>query len=222
MYAPPPEAAPSPAAQRAMTRGPILAVCCLGIILFLIAATIVLALIPVYLPNRGLQAGGTSSVNSFVLNPTSVSSNGKRSASNQPLGNDGLMSQSTTQNTADGISTGLGFSAGSITPSGQGVVATSNSGRKRRGFGLLRSERQSGTQNCYLMGRFRHDHCGACIVRVTVIIITILDFIYGNINGQVVFSVTIDINVIIVIPATLTSSTSTAATAATTTAALAG
>ncbi|CAF1629489.1 unnamed protein product, partial [Didymodactylos carnosus] len=38
---------------------PLIALCCLGILGLLLAATIVLALIPVYLPNRG---GGTVAV----------------------------------------------------------------------------------------------------------------------------------------------------------------
>jgi len=38
--------------RRGFTQGPLLAICCLGIILFLIAASIVLALIPVYIPQK--------------------------------------------------------------------------------------------------------------------------------------------------------------------------
>jgi hypothetical protein len=43
--------------RRGFTQGPILAICCLGIILFLIAATIVLALIPLYIPKKTLTPG---------------------------------------------------------------------------------------------------------------------------------------------------------------------
>ncbi|CAF0838325.1 unnamed protein product [Adineta steineri] len=66
--------APLPAARNRRAGfaagAPILAICCLGFILFLIAATIVLALIPVYLSKR---SGGSSSSMSpryqFVLTP---------------------------------------------------------------------------------------------------------------------------------------------------------
>ncbi|CAF0888848.1 unnamed protein product [Adineta steineri] len=66
--------APLPAARNRRAGfaagAPILAICCLGFILFLIAATIVLALIPVYLSKR---SGGSSSSTTpryqFVLTP---------------------------------------------------------------------------------------------------------------------------------------------------------
>ena len=50
MYAQPVQTvAPATKATRAL---PIAAICCLGLIGFLIATTIVLALIPLYLPNK--------------------------------------------------------------------------------------------------------------------------------------------------------------------------
>lgn len=44
--------------------GPLLAICCLIFVLFLIAATIVLALIPVYLPNKTVST--SNEMNYFI------------------------------------------------------------------------------------------------------------------------------------------------------------
>jgi hypothetical protein len=96
MYSPPPAVVPVTPARRGFTQGPLLAICCLGIILFLIAATIVLALIPLYIPKKTLTPGGTSSSNSFTLTPQR--SGRKRDASNQPLGDDGNLDATATAN----------------------------------------------------------------------------------------------------------------------------
>jgi hypothetical protein len=52
---------------RASNVGPIGLICCFGLLLFLIAASIVLALIPVYLPSHtsGLQSASTRK---FLIN----------------------------------------------------------------------------------------------------------------------------------------------------------
>jgi hypothetical protein len=44
---------------------PIAAICCLGILGFLIAITIVLALIPIYLPSKSVIAANTTSIIRF-------------------------------------------------------------------------------------------------------------------------------------------------------------
>ncbi|CAF4347242.1 unnamed protein product, partial [Adineta steineri] len=71
MYAPLPAAVVRRNRETGFTAGgPILAICCLGFVIFLIAATIVLALIPVYLSKR---SGGSSSSSTprytMIMNP---------------------------------------------------------------------------------------------------------------------------------------------------------
>jgi hypothetical protein len=85
-----------------------------------------------------------------------------------------------------------------------GVVSTGSSSRKRRGFGLFRSERDAGTQRVYLRGRFRHDRCGLCRITVFSLVITVT-FTYGT-TQTVTFTVVIS-TTIISIPATFASTT---------------
>ncbi|CAF1438451.1 unnamed protein product [Adineta steineri] len=68
MYAPVQTAAVRRSRGTALSAGgPILAICCLGFILFLIAATIVLALIPVYLSTRSGSSSSSSSPRYLAL-----------------------------------------------------------------------------------------------------------------------------------------------------------
>ncbi|CAM2714100.1 unnamed protein product [Rotaria socialis] len=61
---------------------PVFALCCLGMILFLIAATIILSLIPVYLMSKTLTPKYTgSSLTKYILFNVNVHSNGKSSRS---------------------------------------------------------------------------------------------------------------------------------------------
>jgi hypothetical protein len=88
MYAPPPSTAASAGKRYSVTYFnllifiklsfyrsllPFAALCCLGILGFLIAATIVLALIPVYLPTKDVQTSSTTTNGKFVFIFTATS-----------------------------------------------------------------------------------------------------------------------------------------------------
>jgi len=210
MYVPPPPVVPvTPRRRGILAGGPILAVCCLGIILFLIASTIVLALIPVYLPTRNTNLGGTTQTFFFLLTP------------NVTLGDDGTLSPAAEAAIANAISAQLGFVPSSLQFDGNIVVATKSSKRRRRGFGLTRNERAQNRQQCYGRGRFLRQFCKQCVITKFVFTIVVV-FFYGGILQVVEFLVTIFL-ISFPFPATLSSSTTTTsstASAITTTAAI--
>jgi len=189
MYAPPPAVVPV-VPQRSGFNAPLAAICCLALVLFLIAATIVLALIPLYIPTKDATAGGNTNTYYFLMTP------------NQTLGDDGSLSDDATNTVSDAISEGLGMSAGALEADSATTVSTTSGGRRRRGFGISRVERQGGSsgQNCYHRGRFRRRFCGLCRIVVTVITI-VVSFIYGGIRLYIQFVVYI-FTVAINIPAT--------------------
>ena len=51
---------------------PLAAICCLGLVGFLIAATIVLALIPVYLPSKDVTVKNNNNNNNNTVSGTSL------------------------------------------------------------------------------------------------------------------------------------------------------
>jgi hypothetical protein len=193
MYAPPSTVVP---ARQGFTQGPLLAACLLGLILFLIAATIVLALIPLYLPTHDATLVGTTNPSTFVLTP------------NKQLGNDGTLSAAATSTINSQIAKGLGFGSNAI-QSGNGVVSSTSSGkRKRRGFTLIRNDRQANGQKVYIFGSFLRSVCGVC--KVTIFDITITaTFVYGTTTITITFAVEVFFDQAISIPATLASTTST-------------
>jgi hypothetical protein len=206
MYGPPPAAVVPVAPRRGGISGPLAAMLCLGVILFLIAATIVLALIPVYLPSRNAQQTGTTKTYYFVLSP------------NQTLGDDGILSNSASITSLEqAISSALGLNVNSFVIDGNVVIATVNSGkRRRRGFGLERSERST-QQNLYCHGRFLHKFCGSCLI-VQTIITFFAEIFYGGVLVPLEFVCQV-YPIVISVPATVGSSTSTAAVTAAVTAA---
>jgi len=130
MYAPPPVARnAAPARGGILASGPLLAVCCLLFILFLIAATVVLALIPVYVSSKdGPVSSGRAGPYSAVLTPTSTDL--------VP----GTLTADANTNVGKGMDSALGIPSGTVqVASGTSVAA--NGRRKRRGFGLTRQRR---------------------------------------------------------------------------------
>ncbi|CAF1320790.1 unnamed protein product, partial [Didymodactylos carnosus] len=110
---------------------PLLGICCLALIGLLIAATIVLALIPVYLPKRH----GASSTTPIFLTATV----------NQTAGPNGALPSSNFANIARAIERARGLPAGSVVVQ-QAVVNSNGNGRKKRNqFALTRVKRQSTT-----------------------------------------------------------------------------
>jgi len=169
MYAPPPAVvAPAPRRSGLAAGGPLLAICCLLFILFLIASTIVLALIPVYV-QRDIDPVGNSPRYTAVMTP--------QGRDDVPEGNfdqNSLNNFNAASDSAVGLNSGA-FNADSST-STQGAGK-----RKRRGFGLVRERRASGISYCKF--RFNRRRCSICgtrnflrrVIQYTItIVITIL------------------------------------------------
>jgi hypothetical protein len=192
MYAPPPAIVPASGRSGLAANGALLAVCCLALILFLIAATIVLALIPVYLPSRSATLTRTTQTYYFVLTP------------NGTIGDDGTLSSTDSTTLYNAICASLGFPAGCIKSQGNVLVASSSSKRRRRGFGLTRTERAI-TQKWYFAAQFFQQKCGTCPITITTFIITIT-ITYGGKTQVVTITVTI-FTITITFPVTLSSST---------------
>ncbi|UJR14941.1 hypothetical protein I4U23_001922 [Adineta vaga] len=159
MYAPPPAAAPGGAARTGLAAsGPILAICCLLFILFLIASTIVLALIPVYLSTRDSTATGKSPSYLLDLDQTDSTTNKKRATITSFDEGQELDSDSRT-NTANAVISKLGLSSGAFLV--DQCITKYITSRKRRGFGLLREARAS-SPKLFCKVRFNLARCGRC------------------------------------------------------------
>jgi len=129
MYAPPRAVPVAVAPARATALGPLLGICCLLLIGFLIAATIVLALIPVYLPRQG--------------QPSNQNNNAFPFAGSTPndLGNDGPISSNSLNAFNSPIDSAVGAAPGT-TQSQTGAVVTQGGGKRKRGvMDLIRSRR---------------------------------------------------------------------------------
>jgi len=138
MYGPPPVAipvqTPPPRPQSGIAGiAPLLGICCLALIGLLIAATIVLALIPVYLPKRH---GSSSSTTAPIFLTANL---------NQTAGPNGALPSSNFGNIARAIERARGLPTGSVVVE-QAVVNSNGNGRKKRNqFALTRVKRQSTT-----------------------------------------------------------------------------
>jgi hypothetical protein len=184
MYVSPPAVVPVVAPQRNFTNGPLLALCCLMFILFLIAATIVLALIPIYLPAKNANLNNNSPSYYFLLTP-----NGTAIPYNGPL------TQPALTQIANAIAVQLGFPAGSLVLD-SATVTTIQGRRKRRAFGLSRIRRQSGTQQISCVGRFQRNTCrrfGNCVPKVLTFSLSITITING-VSYTITFTVQISTN----------------------------
>lgn len=162
MYAPPP-VVPAGGASRGglAASGPILAICCLLFILFLIASTIVLALIPVYLSRRDGNSGRSrnyllkASPENFGGVPVQRRDTYTGFDSNQDLDSDSISS------TNNPMAAGLNLASGAISISQCKTLRAST--RKRRGFGLLREARApSNNVNLYCLFQFVFAACRRC------------------------------------------------------------
>jgi len=129
MYAPPPMVVPARAGRSGgLASAPILAICCLLFILFLIAATIILALIPVYLQRKNVQ---TTSTTPFYASGTL----------DQSAGGDTALDATNRASLARAIEAATGAPAGSGTVTNGAVTSSAAGKRKRRKLGLVRNRR---------------------------------------------------------------------------------
>ncbi|CAF1073054.1 unnamed protein product [Adineta steineri] len=130
MYAPPPSVPARRNRGSGLAAGsPILAICCLGFILFMIAATIVLALIPVYLSKR---SGGSPR----TTTPTYLLTMNSRTVA-LPEGN---LDSPSLADVGASVDKALNLPSGS-TQVKQGAVEATNGKRKRRQSRALRNKR---------------------------------------------------------------------------------
>jgi len=172
MYAaPPPPTTTTPVVDAAPRRGglgaaPLLAICCLAFILLLIASTIVLSLIPIYLPAKGTVGDGLTRAVFFRLTP------------NATLENDGVLDDNNRIIISQALATQLGFPGASLFLSP--IVLVTSSKRKRRGLVLARSRRQGGTQRGYCSGQFFRSQCGFCRIRFFRFVIVVVLFLGGR------------------------------------------
>lgn len=158
MYSAVPAVVPVASAPRraGLAGGPLLAICCLIFVLFLIAATIVLALIPVYLPNKTVSTSAGSEPYYFTMTP------------DQPLtGPDGELDDTARTDLGQQIDKAQGFPSGSTNVE-EALVRTPAARRKRRTFALQRNRRQTSIRVILVRTRFLPALCGLCIVRATV------------------------------------------------------
>jgi len=207
MYAPP-VIPVSPARTRGLAGGPLLGICCLFIIGFLIAATIVLALIPVYIPRKGNASTSTAVSNPFIGD------------TNTDLGNDGNFDANARAALSSGVDKGTGVNPGT-TSTPTAAAATTGGSRRRRALDRTRSRRLLtffGLQRIYCIFSFDKRHCGGrCslgrfFVEIEVITI-VVSFTFNNFFFQnVVIRFEIFFGVFIIPPFKLHQTTTTTTT----------
>ncbi|CAF1051581.1 unnamed protein product [Adineta ricciae] len=194
MYAPPPAVAAGGARRSGLAAsGPLLAICCLLFILFLIASTIVLALIPVYLSTRDSNSSTYSPTYLMTMTPT-----------NGSFGGEGTLSSDSLSTIASASETATGIPSGSFSVNSGTSTANSSGRRKRRGFGLIRHRRAISIVYCPFA--FNRKRCGArcdgsafrAKIKTFTIIVTVI--VSGTTYTNVIFTVVITYSSNYVIP----------------------
>ncbi|CAF3277301.1 unnamed protein product [Rotaria sp. Silwood2] len=156
--------------RRGLVGGPLLFICCVLSVLFLVAATIILSLIPVYLPTKVLKLSGFTET-CYVLGDYSGS-----------LGNDHQLDATECQNLAQTLEQKLGLPAGTITID-EAAIATTPRKRKRRGYDparFRRGETSRGFQRLYIILRLARAKCFQCKLRLKPFIIILTVSFGGN------------------------------------------
>lgn len=171
MYAPPRPVPVAAAPARATALGPLLGICCLLIIGFLIAATIVLALIPVYLPRQGQPSNQNNAAYPF------------RGTTPSDLGNDGNIPAGSLGSFNSPIDNAIRAGPGT-TSTQRGAIATGAQGkRKRRVLDLIRSRRgqtEQGLQQGYFLIIFLLLICRAQCLPLSQFLSRIASFSFTN------------------------------------------
>ncbi|CAF1361917.1 unnamed protein product [Rotaria sordida] len=205
MYANGPPITPDAPRRKDSALGQLLCIGCTIFVLFLVAATIVLALIPLYLPKKTV----TPSEYSQYYYAT-----GDYSGS---LGNDGPLSPAARQNITRAMEDKLGLPPDSVDMDSASVASTSSE-RKRRGYDVARFRRYRPSrrlQRLYMSFRLRRRRCFECSLHFRIFSISYTFEIDG-----MVFTLVITINIRVIgftMPPTLPPLTSTIQTNTTTT-----
>ncbi|CAF2874950.1 unnamed protein product, partial [Rotaria sp. Silwood2] len=156
--------------RRGFGDGPLLYVCCTLLILFVVAVTIVLLLIPVYLPKEAFPSSEFNET-CYVLGDYRGS-----------LGNDRQLDATECQYLAQTLEQKLGLPAGTITID-EAAIATTPRKRKRRGYDparFRRGETSRGFQRLYIILRLEIVKCFQCKVHLKPFIIILTLSFEGN------------------------------------------
>ncbi|CAF1550954.1 unnamed protein product [Rotaria sp. Silwood1] len=145
---PPPVTADKAARKGASAALPLAAICCLCVLFFLLAATIILALIPVYLPKKDLSNLPSTKTKYIILNPQ------------QYVPAYGTASSSACNAIASKMASAIGYPSGSITSSSCSFAVGSR--RRRRSKWLSRSRRQSRSGKLFMQAVINYDKCQRC------------------------------------------------------------
>ncbi|CAF1028808.1 unnamed protein product [Rotaria sordida] len=164
---------------------PILSICCLLLAVFLIASTVLLSLIPIFLPKKDVS---WTSPTYFLT----IDFDGS-------LGSDGSLDSAAREAFASKVAEALGLPEGAVIVI-RGIVATEASKRKRRGLPLSRFRRgitSLGRQRIHLEYRFDETRCSSTcrsptfVTRLPITTISV-EFIYNGvrfvITGRIDFS----------------------------------
>jgi len=159
---PPRVIAPPPPPRRGGRFGavPLLAICCLGTILFLIAATIILSLIPLYINRHGNGANQFGQPVFLIFRFLNGTVDEIQRLPDGTVPNDGT----NYQNLATQLETAQGLPAGSLIVE-ELVVSTPQTKRRRRSqFALNRNKRQGSDRRLNCRTRSRLNVCGLLCV----------------------------------------------------------
>ncbi|UJR24626.1 hypothetical protein I4U23_006000 [Adineta vaga] len=185
MYSPPPSSTGTSRRNIFIANAPILAICGLFFIFFIIAATIVLALIPLYLETKDAPSVGRSPTYYATMEPGETLP-------------EGTLDAQSIKNLNDALDTTLNLQKGSVNII-TATVAAGSKKRKRRA--LTRKRQRRATTKLFCTFNFNIKVCPRCgrqgflktITRITIAVrIWIID-IYGILRGP--FSVTFTITI---------------------------
>ncbi|CAF1098415.1 unnamed protein product [Rotaria sordida] len=130
---------------------PITTICCLGVILLIIAGTIILALIPVYLPRKDIPNLPSTATRYITLRPE------------QYIPPYGITSYSACSTIARQMAISLGLPAVAINPSSCTFAISSS--RRRRSQLMSRFRRQTGNSKLYMVADIVYASCALCRLR---------------------------------------------------------
>ncbi|CAF3237639.1 unnamed protein product [Rotaria socialis] len=136
--------------SRYMPTIPMLAICCLGLLLLMVAATIILALIPVYVPNKTIDNLVTTSIRYFTLNPLST------------ITEYGITTARTCTTISNSLESKVGIPLGSLIPISCTFALQSSDRRRRSWYVHSRLRRQSGSAKLFMKAIINYYRCPRC------------------------------------------------------------
>ncbi|CAF1163732.1 unnamed protein product [Rotaria magnacalcarata] len=129
---------------------PILAICCLGLLLLVIAATIILALIPLYVPDKNIDNLVTTSTKYFTLDPLSA------------VTENGITTAETCRTISNSLESRVAIPFESLIPISCTFASQSSGRRRRSSYAYRRFRRQSGTARLFMKAIINYTRCPLC------------------------------------------------------------